>query len=753
MQPIRSAPYEPSQEPLPGSTHANVREDENLKGMEQDEQVLQMMRDRLSEGVTWWQENWDRAAYDLKFLYGDQWETAASAKDYDLAFTINQLPQYVRKIVSLARNSQFSIHVQQVGGPTMRPTPLQSGGQVGKRYSLSNIMEGVVRDIERRSGARWCYTDAVKHAVESGFGWLRLVPVRRDDDPLHMAIEIEHVMDRFSCMLDPQSGKADFKDARWGSHHSLMDMREFKVRYPDYDVPAATSGTAGGGSSHISISNHWWSPVTSQVRIIEYFWKEPSKRVALALTHPFLGRMTRWADETEHILDEMFHMGFALEDEQEVNADRLYRMLATEDQILEQPVLWPTNDIPLFMVPCWTIDWPAYREFVGAIRFAHDAQRLSNYWTTEAMRRVAAAPLAQYVASPQHIAGYEDFWNPANARNQFVMMANPGRDGGMPQRQEGSQFPGAEMLMGDHSRAMMNDTVGVQDASLGKKSNETSGRAVFARQDATDTGQSHVIDHMTRTLGNVGEALVHLAPYIYTHDQIAHVVFPDDAEGTVFVNHRIVDRQSGAVVLINSLDLGRFTCHAEAGPLDTTMNEEYIKTLGEVAKAFPQVIPIILPDLIQAMHAPGKDKLVAKLRQLQPPSMLSPEEAAMRQPEQPTPQQQLEMMRAQADQAMAQAKMIEAESKTRIAQVEEQSKVEIARIKAESERVKLVQDRVKLDSRAGGGGSRVTPSSSSFFSMARILFRVTRPARMRSKILRSFATSRPTYPSDQFLLV
>ena len=70
-------------------------------------------------------------------------------------------------------------------------------------------------------------------------------------------------------------------------------------------------------------------------------------------------------------------------------------------------------------------------------------------------------------------------------------------------------------------------TTGVYDASLGARSNETSGRAILARQREGDVSTFHFIDNLSRAIRHGGRVLLDLIPKVYTTERMIRVLGED----------------------------------------------------------------------------------------------------------------------------------------------------------------------------------------------------------------------------------
>ena len=73
----------------------------------------------------------------------------------------------------------------------------------------------------------------------------------------------------------------------------------------------------------------------------------------------------------------------------------------------------------------------------------------------------------------------------------------------------------------------MKAITGIYDASLGARSNETSGRAILARQREGDVGTFHFLDNLSRAIQYAGRVLVQIIPSLYSAQQTVRILGDD----------------------------------------------------------------------------------------------------------------------------------------------------------------------------------------------------------------------------------
>jgi len=665
-----------------------VSEDKKeAKGKQDDHSILKTARRRSRDGATYWRENWDAAEDDLENLAGEQWDEDIKRErenDGRPCLTNNVLPTFVDQVLGDQRQNRPSIKVSArsttlpIGPDQELKIPSRTGS---KKYTLSEVMSGVVKDIEYSCDAETSYDNAFEASAGSGMGYLR---VRTDwvDDQFEQEILIESIENQFAVIMDPSAKKSLYQDMAWCLVDDQMDREEFEEKYPDASVDPVNDENSDE-------SGVWFTENT--VKVCEYFTRECVIREMLLMTD---GR-TLYLDEAEPILDELAEEGITIHKRRKVKAHKVIWRKITGNDVLEGPIELPWSTIPI--IPVWgkQIVIKKRKIFRSVIRHSKDAQRMSNYWDSAMTESVALAPKAPFVGAEGHIEGRETEWEEANTTNKAIQTYVPQYPGDPgPQRSQPAAVPNAELVLGQTSVDKIKSTLGMFDASVGAAGNETSGRAINARQRQGDRGSFAFIDNLTKSITRVGQLVVEAFPKINDTERTARLKFQDDSEDYVKLNEQIFDDESGEWVTINDLGVAKYDVVVSTGPAFATQRIEAAESMIQFAQAVPAAAAVMADLIAQNMDWPGADVIAERLKKIVPSNVLTGEEREKLQedmPEQegPTPEQQLQMaeielkqtelkvgaeqaeadkMKADADIAKAQADMLEAQLATEEAQ-------------------------------------------------------------------------------------
>lgn len=306
-----------------------------------------------------------------------------------------------------------------------------------------------------------------------------------------------------------------------------------------------------------------------------------------------------------------------------------------------------------------------------------------NFWRTAATELVALAPKAPFIGEEGAFSVDPQKWATANTASHAFIEYKKG--GNPPQRQEFAGVPAGALQEALNASDDIKAITGVYDASLGARSNETSGRAIQVRQREGDVSTFHFIDNLTRAIRHTGKVIIDLIPKVYSTPRIVRILGEDGKPQTVKVNQEPDENEAqenrDAAIRIHDLRVGRYDLAVTSGPSFTTKREEAATQMIELIRSYPDAAPIIGDLLAKNLDWPGADEIAKRLEKMLPPGVRDDETGGIP----PEAQQQIQQM-AQAIQELGQ-RLQEAESKHGI----DAAKVEVDRYKAETDRLQATQ--------------------------------------------------------------
>lgn len=603
---------------------------------------------REAEGV--WSSLYADAERDTLFRAGfNHWpDNVAQERGTDrVMLTLNQLPKFERQVLGDGKQNRLQIKVR----PVEANAPVRFRNQAGTAdYSYAEVMEGVVRNIQSISRAERAYDKALEHCVRGGFGWLRVIKRYARPDGFEQELVIQAVRNPCSVMVDPAGmldNEPDFAAA--GYAFVFVDLprraaeRKLKTVTDIDSLPAQ--------------SRAFWAP-TDSVRVAEYFRVTAEPMLYVQLTNGAV--MT--ADDYKAVREQLTAEGVNCHREKTGHQRKVTWSLIDGGRVLEGPYPWDGGYIPLVPVLGPEIIVNGRIVYESLHRHAHDAQRMYEYWRSAATEAVALAPKAPWLADAQTVAGFESLYTEASEGPRTLLKYKFREGVPPPQRVTAANNPAAEIAQALQANDDIKNTIGLFDASIGARSNETSGRAIMLRQREGDVGTFEWHDALAKAVEHVGRILVDLAPRVYDTDRVIRIKTAHDAEDFVRINYQAEQREKDGSVRSVKADLGAQRCDVavSTGPSMTTQRAEAVAAQTDLmqvlATAAPQAVVAVVDKYVAAQDWPGADDMAKRLHKLVPPELLDAserEEAAQQTQDQPPPDPAAEQAAAAAQQAQA----------------------------------------------------------------------------------------------------
>lgn len=573
-------------------------------GYEDEEAFIKEARERFQQGLDFDRENRDEGLEDLRFFAGQQWDTEAKAlRAGRPMLTINQLPSFVAQVVGDIR----------INRPAIRIRPAEDADK-----DLAEIREGLVRAIERDCDAQGVYADTGQSQVACGIGNFRVTLAYASDDGFDRDIRIEHIPNPFAVVWDPMATERTGRDAQHCFVSDMMPRKEFEARYGDKR------------SSDLEVPQHdtdgWYTQDT--VRVTEY-WLMKETETELALLDG--GKVVP--------MDNLPKGAVPLKTRKTMKRSACcYLISGTE--ILDGPIELPIDRIPIIRVRGWEANIGEKRVRWGLVRFARDAQRLKNYWRSVSAEMLALAPKGKWLVYEGQDGDADEFRDAHLADDPVLTWS-----GTVPPQYIAPPTLNSAVLQESALNAQdMKDVTGLHDASLGAKSNETSGKAILARQREGDVSTYIYQDNLQAGIREGGRCVNQLIPIVYDTARTIRVVGEDESTKV----QRINDPENPDSVDINR---GKYDVVVETGPSYSTKRVEAAESMMQFVQAVPTSGQVAGDLIARAQDWPMADQIADRLKKTIPPQLTEGEEELT--PEQQAAKAQA-MQAAEAQQQMQQ---------------------------------------------------------------------------------------------------
>ena len=600
-----------------------------------------------------------------------QWPTGArKAREDDgrPCLTVSRMAPIIRQVVNDSRQNKPSIKVH----------PADDGADV----ETSEIFNGLIRNIEYTSDAEVAYDTAVDNAVTGGFGYWRVNTRYASDDTFDQDIVIERVPDPLKVYGDPYSMSADSADWNVAFVIEAVPKKLFERKYKGAEKVDWTSG------DYSNLKSPWMDD--DRVIVAEYWTRTESEEMMAA----YSDGQTRLVSVVE--ADPETFAGITMVGKpRPVASHKVTQHILTGCEVLET-VEWAGKYIPIVPVYGDEVIIEGKRYLRSLIGDAKDAQRQINYWVSAATELVALAPKAPFIGVKGQFDTDQDKWATANTESHAYIEYDAVNGAmGPPQRQPFAGIPAGALQMMATASDDIKAITGIYDASLGARSNETSGRAILARQREGDVSTFHFIDNLSRAIRHCGRILIDLIPHVYTGERVLRVIGEDGTPDKKPLGQAVqaldengkpkVDENGKPITRIYDLAAGKYDLTVASGPSFTTRREEAAAQMIDLIRAYPAAAPLIGDLLAKNLDWPGADEVARRLKAMLPPQITGEN------PEMGQVRQQLQALQQALQQAGAQLEGMKADKGIELARLDiERGKLKVDEMNAETNRIKAV---------------------------------------------------------------
>ena len=558
----------------------------NLKSQNSDEAFLKTVRDRFDRSIMAEKDERKKGNEDVKFINGEQWEQGVKEQRGKgrLCLTINKMPTSLDQIDGDIR----------LNTPGVKVTAVDDGADP----DTADVIEGLIRYIQRNSRAQKIHSYAGLHAAASGRGAWRIVTDYASENSFKQEITIKRIVDSFSVYFDPDAEQDDKQDGMYFFIASKMSKDSFKEKYKQDPVDFEVDGR--------EFSN--WVKDDDCI-VAEYFYKEQETQ------------------KTIHMLDD----GSIVDDGDMILKERrpiksrkgpVYKIKWAK---IDGKRILETGTIPGRMFPI-VLTWgkqlcvDGKLETRGIARHAKDAQRLYNYFRSNDAESAALQPKQPYLMPDKCLTDeFKVVWDKANDENYPYLPyhVDPANPGIRPIREAPAMASSGNREQVMISDTEMRDTIGIQKAALGIESNEKSGVAIQRRKQESDTGQFAFIDNLGEAIVTEGKILLGMIPEIYDYEDQIRILGKDMKEKVVTIN------QEGGI----DFTTGRYDVDISMDGSYSTQREEFQERITNILPQLPEQQRAIISDLLFEMQDFHRaDDIAQRLKKLLPPGILENED-------------------------------------------------------------------------------------------------------------------------------
>lgn len=564
------------------------------EGFKTQEAFLKDMREQYQADIDFDRINRDQALDDKRFSAGEQWDPVVLEQRKGLpCLIINNIPQFTAQLVGDWRESRKAIKI----------VP-----STDEDTDVASIRGDLVRAIEMQSRADRVYDSAFESLVQCGDGAFRISVEYSRDDVFDQDIFIRPIEDALAVVWDRYAMDPTGRDAKRVFVDDRIPKNEFDAKWPDCNPDSLNSKDMLDKMSMVGWVDSDSYKVTEYWRLIErqrlmglfengrvFEINDSNMEKLVAENGPPIRTRVSWCSYAQmHLVT-----GFA---------------------ILSGPYEYKLNRLPIIRMSGRVVNIGGRRVRYGMVRFMKDAVRLKNFWRSVAAEQLGYAPKAKWMVTESAVEGKEDKLRKAHIDRDPLMIFNDEAEFG--RNVQRIDPPGVEAALLNEASINtqdMKDVTGIHDASLGIRSNETSGRAIMARQREGDIANLTFHDNGNAAVLEGGDVVNQLIPQIYDGTRVIRRVGEDEAIKFMRIN----DPMDPNTV---DLSVGQYDVALSTGTSYTTRRVEAAQAMMDAIQVWPQLMSVAGDLVAKAQDWPGAEKLAERLKKTIPPQFLEDDE-------------------------------------------------------------------------------------------------------------------------------
>jgi hypothetical protein len=557
-----------------------------------NKEIIERIRERwpLMEAAD--QRNRIDALRDMRFLNikGAQWEDVPGAKERGdrPKYEFNESKVKAKRLINEMRANR----------PMGKVRAVEDGD-----VATAEVMEGLMRNVWISSKGDHITDYAAEYQVGAGMGAWRITTDYASDDVFDQDIKFEPIMNPFCLWCDPAAKDQLKRDAMDWFYTERISKAAYEARWPNAEVVSLDDG------AQFDQDDAWRDD--SEVRMGEYWWKQKAKKRIFLLQSGKVVDASNF-DGRGPVADPMVK-------EREFDCWEIWMcVVGGGDTILEKPTKWPGKYFPFIVVygEYKIIEGRVY--WWGLTRDLIDPQQGFNSAMTSIVETINQSPQSKFWATATNAKDHLDKWAQAHKENFPFLLYTPDKEtgGAPPQRMGTPDVPVALIQLAQMMRDNLKAVSGIFDASIGQVSNETSGRAINARQQQGEIANFHFQDNMALAIQYAWEIGMDLVPKVYDGARSIRILGSDLAEKYVKINQPGADGQ-----VQHDLTQGKYDLTVTVGPSWSTRRQEAAEMYGQMIQGNPQLLTVAGDLFFKATDLPYADEIAERMKLMLPPAI------------------------------------------------------------------------------------------------------------------------------------
>jgi len=574
---------------------------------------IQEAVDRYKAGSDANVHNVENSLSDQKFLYISSWTDKMKKnrrrRDRNRpCLEINKQFKYLKRISNEVRLNKPGVKISPEDDKSDKKT--------------ADKIKGLIKQSLKNSKFDMVAAQAFENAVESSFGFYRVLTKFVSDDSFDQDIDIQYIVNPNSVVLDPSYESPTASDCEWGFITHDMPKDEFKQEFPDAEMNDFSGNNLGDSKKS------WMGK--DFIRVVEYYYMKKIHDELIEYTDP------KAEDPDEEIIafkSDMVKDGIDFDSIITGNTRPTVRKTWHWAKLNAIEVL-EEEDLPGTLFPIIgvfgrrkVINNKLY--LLSLIRKSKDSQRMYNYWRSSEAEKLNQANKTEYIGAKGQFKS-DPGWKDGNRNPTQTKEYDPIAIGGVlvpaPQIVPPPDAPIGYIAAAQSSEIDIKDTMGMSDGVVGDQGQEISGIAIDNRVAQGEITTYDFIDNFNMSVKQTYVVVFDIIRKIMDVERSTRILGDDGVEEMVTFNAEPGEDNEGDLFHLN---VGRYDVDIDVGPDFATKRKDAAEAMQATAQALPEAAALGADLIIRGQDFNGSeewaDRSQAKLRQTNPEIFPDPE--------------------------------------------------------------------------------------------------------------------------------
>jgi murein DD-endopeptidase MepM/ murein hydrolase activator NlpD len=646
-------------------------------------------RDVEKQFTAWlssYSENNSRARICISFAWaGEQWNegivSSRTSKNKE-SLTFNHCIKLLKRLKAQSREIEFSLNLS----PTNKVYEEDPEETAAFRLIVNNIM---LNDVMCNT-----FSASLDKCCDFGYSFLEVNFDRESQETLNFIPTVVLHEDPSIAFWDKNAPDLFKVKGRFAGIRKLLNRQELVTKYPQ-------------------LNDKQWVKEKNNV-VIDYWYRDYElMEFKLLKTGVYKREDLLSFDDTNNLAtddyfdpdkDAILPKKKKMPLVQKANVCRIYFMRFCGENVIQEPILFPTDDLPLVYHPALRVWIPEKGERTYPyIYHMQGAQKLHNYTLSQAATNAKNISGDKYFFKDEHLET-EDQIELAKNINSYEGGIKFGGDISTIRREQPGEISQSMMALAQQSKQEIDEIAGAMTDSQNSDQVVISGVALDKITHNMGIINTDVIGIHTQFVNQVGKLVKQMIPRLYTEERTL-VVFEEDGSAQAI---KINECLETGEIRNNVKDINNnFEYEITAGPSSVMQKENTLKYLTGFYQISPPLFNLTADIAMRQLDTPDAGELERRVAIAIDPNIIKYSQGLMSekdfmayqaQQKQQQQQQQMQMMQAdpqmqgmlamaRSEHAKAEAQQYDAQTKRFAAQASAQ--VDLRKIENDNQKLQL----------------------------------------------------------------